>query len=95
MGPDSANVIYLDIVWTVTSNRDVSEVRIREVKSGYDYYGYTPDTSDGAATWKLISGRVWEELKSDGIGQVASLTMGKSVAAGDATTIRSLSRWRS
>jgi hypothetical protein len=83
VGPNSANVIYLDILWTVTSNRDVSEVRIREVKSGYDYYGYTPDSSDGAATWKLTAGRVWEELKNDSVGQVASLTLGSSVAAGE------------
>ena len=46
VGPDSANVIYLDIFWTVTSNRDVSQVHIREVKSGYDYYGYTSDIVD-------------------------------------------------
>ena len=84
VGPDSANVIYLDIVWTVTSSAYLQQVRIREAKSGYDFYGYTPDTSDGAVSWKLTSGRAWEPLKRDTQWQIsATTTDNTSVAAGE------------
>ena len=84
VGPDSANVIYLDIVWTVTSSANLQQVRIREAKSGYDFYGYTPDTSADAVSWELVSGRAWQPLKNDGQWQASATTANNtSVAAGE------------
>jgi hypothetical protein len=84
VGPDSANVIYLDIVWTVTSSANLQQIYIREAKSGYDFYGYTPDTSDDAVSWKLVSGRAWQPLKNDEQWQISATTANNtSVAAGE------------
>jgi hypothetical protein len=81
---DNKTVIYLDITWTVTSNANLQAMRIREIRGGYDYPGYTPDTSDGAVGWKLVSGRPWETLKSDGHGRITGTVVdSKSVAAGE------------
>jgi hypothetical protein len=84
VGPDSANVIYLDILWTVTSSASLQQILIREAKSGYDFYGYSLDTSGDAVSWKLTSGRAWQPLKRDGQGQVsATVADNTSVAAGE------------
>ena len=81
---DNKTVIYLDITWTVTSIANLQAIRIREIRAGYDYPGYTSDTSDGAVGWKLIPEQVWEPLKSDGHGRVTGTVVdSKSVAAGE------------
>ncbi len=81
---DNKTVIYLDITWTVTSSPNLQAMRIREIRAGYDYPGYTSDTSDGAVGWKLIPEQVWEPLKSDGHGRITGTVVdSKSVAAGE------------
>jgi hypothetical protein len=81
---DGKTVIYLDITWTVTSSANLQAIRIREIRGGYDYQGYTSDTSDGALNWKLIPERAWEPLKSDGQGRITGTVVdSKSVAAGE------------
>jgi hypothetical protein len=81
---DNKTVIYLDITWTVTSNPNLQAMRIREIRGGYDYPGYTSDTSNSAVSWKLIPGRAWTPLKSDGHGRITGTVVdSKSVAAGE------------
>jgi anti-sigma factor RsiW len=81
---DNKTVIYLDITWTMTSSAYLQAMRIREIRGGYDYPGYTSDTSDGAVSWKLIPERAWTPLKSDGHGRIAGTVVdSKSVAAGE------------
>jgi negative regulator of sigma E activity len=81
---DNKTVIYLDITWTMTPSANLQAIRIREIRAGYDYPGYTADSSDGAVSWKLIPGRAWETLKSDGHGRITGTVVdSKSVAAGE------------
>jgi hypothetical protein len=81
---DNKTVIYLDVTWTVTSSANLQAMRIREIRGGYDYPGYTSDTSDSAVGWKLVPERAWTPLKSDGHGRITGTVVGsKSVAAGE------------
>lgn len=81
---DNKTVIYLDITWTVTFSANLQAMRIREIRGGYDYPGYTSDTSDSAVSWKLIPERAWTPLKSDGHGRITGTVVdSKSVAAGE------------
>ncbi|HEY7094431.1 MAG TPA: zf-HC2 domain-containing protein [Ktedonobacterales bacterium] len=81
---DNKTVIYLDITWMAPSIANLQAIRIREIRAGYDYPGYTSDTSDGAVSWKLIPEQVWEPLKSDGHGRITGTVVdSKSVAAGE------------
>ena len=92
---DNKTVIYLDITWTVTSSANLQAMRIREIRGGYDYPGYTSDTSDSAVGWKLIAERAWTPLKSDGHGRITGTVVdSKSVAAGEQRATSSLSRWK-
>jgi negative regulator of sigma E activity len=81
---DNKTVIYLDITWMAPSSANLQAIRIREIRAGYDYPGYTSDTSDSAVSWKLVPERLWEPLKSDGHGRITGTVVdSKSVAAGE------------
>jgi anti-sigma factor RsiW len=81
---DNKTLIYLDITWTVTPSANLQAIRIREIRAGYDFPGYTSDTSDGVVSWKLIPERAWTPLKSDGHVQITGTVVdSKSVAAGE------------
>jgi anti-sigma factor RsiW len=80
---DDKTVIYLDIVWTVTSSAFLRKIRIREFKSGYEYQGYSPDTSENAKGWRLLNDYGWQPLKNDSIGQISGTSIDTSVAVGE------------
>jgi negative regulator of sigma E activity len=81
---DNKTLTYLDITWTVPSIANLQAIRIREIRAGYDYPGYTSDGSDGVVSWKLIPERAWTPLKSDGHGRITGTAVdSKSLAAGE------------